>query len=409
MRGPGRRGGHGVPRLVPVGLLLASSAWAAGFALPEQSARSVGAGGTGTASATGASALYYDVGNLAFEDGLSAELSAAVIVPTFRYEPLRAVDGTPATARPQVFTQPAVFVAAPVEEGVFVGVGGFSNFGLGLTWPEGFDGRFDSTSSNVTTFTVNPGAAWRIDRHLGVGAGVDVVRGTVELGQALDFVDQAGALKMGAGTWGVGFNAGLGGRWLVDDLSAGLAFRSAVPLDFKGRAHFTAPPEFAASLADQEVRTRITLPNQLSAGVSYRVHPKVRASVDLTYTTWSSFRVLAITFPGDPTLDKELRRDWKNTLTARAGAEVTLWKGLTARLGAGFDPSPSPSDTLSPSLPDADRVLASAGAGYRAGNFSADLGYMLVLLLPRESSGEAFPARYSGMAHLVALTVAFRQ
>ncbi|MHB8873278.1 MAG: outer membrane protein transport protein, partial [Myxococcaceae bacterium] len=381
-RGTERRHGLGEPvsprALLLAALLLARGVLAAGFALPEQSARSLGTAGTGTGSADGASAIYYDPALLAFEDGISAEVSGTLIAPSFSWEPLTVAGGSGVPARARLFAQPALFLAAPVAEGVFVGVGGFSNFGLGISWPSSFPGRFDSSSAAITTFTVNPSAAYRIDRHLAVGAGVDVVRASVELEQGLDFIDQEGALRLGGGTWGVGFNAGLAGRWLSDRLTVGLAYRSFVGLAFKGRADFSAPPEFASTLQDQDVETRLTLPNLLSLGAGYRVTPRFRVMADLTYTTWSSLKVLPITFPGDPSLSQELRRDWQNTLTVRAGAEAQLTRTIAARLGAGYDPSPSPADTLSPSLPDSSRILASAGAGYRAGNLSADLGYMLV-------------------------------
>jgi long-subunit fatty acid transport protein len=75
----------------------------------------------------------------------------------------------------------------------------------------------------------------------------------------------------------------------------------------------------------------------------------------------------------------------------------------------GFDQSPAPAETLSPSLPDAHRLFGSVGAGYQLGNFSIDAGYLLAGLLTRQSAEPAFPGRYSGLAHLIGLTAGFRQ
>ncbi len=390
-------------------LLLAAGASAAGFAIPEQSARSLGSGGTGTASTSGATALYYNVGKLGFEDGFSAELSATAISPNFQYSPLQAVSGEPASADPALFVVPSVFVSAPLSETLFVGLGAFSNFGLGLRWPAAFAGRFESSASNLTTYTFNAGAGYRLNDTWGLGVGVDVVRGTLSLERQLNLIDSEGSLRVGAGAWGVGANVGLAGRFLHETLDLGLTYRSAVTLAFAGAADFQVPRELEGSLVDQDLRTSLTLPHLLSLGLSYRATSALRMNADLTYSTWSTLDSLALHFAQNPELDQTQRLAWHNTLSARVGAELSATSALTVRLGAGYDPSPAASETLGPSLPDSDRLLFTAGAGYRFGSFTADLGYSLVLLASRESSGDAFPGRYQGTAQLVGLSVGFRQ
>ena len=266
-----------------------------------------------------------------------------LIVPQFSYEPLRAVDGTAASAQTKVFPLASIFVDVPVGP-VRLGLGAFSNFGLGLTWPDGFTGRFEATSSNLQTFTLNPTIAWRFNEHVSIGAGFDVVRGTVELSRQLDFVDSEGTLRLGGGTSrGFGGNAGITTHWLSDKLAIGLSYRSAVSLRFNGRADFTVPREFQAQLKDQDVSTSLLLPHTISLGGAFRVTPKLRLMLDATYTTWSTFQVLQLNF-ADASLNTTLQRNWENTLTVRAGAELAVFtsgasKQLLLRLGAGFKES----------------------------------------------------------------------
>jgi long-chain fatty acid transport protein len=270
----------------------------------------------------------------------------------------------------------------------------------------------------VQTFTLNPTVSWRpafnewLHEHLSVGAGFDLVRGTVELNRQLDFVDSEGTLRLGAGTWGYSGNFGVSTHWLSDKLVVGLAYRAAVALRFNGSADFTVPPEFQAQLQDQDVSTRLLLPHTVSLGIAAQVS-RLRLALDATYTTWSKFQLLTLRF-ADAGLQTTLRFNWSDTVTVRAGAELSLFgrgagRGLLLRLGFGFDPSPAPSTTLSPSLPDASRLLFSAGAGYRFGNFSIDAGYLFVFLLPRASEPDAFPARYSGIAHVLGVSLGFKQ
>ena len=138
-----------------------------------------------------------------------------------------------------------------------------------------------------------------------------------------------------------------------------------MPLAFTGRAHFEVQKEFQQPLQDQDVSTSLTLPSTVSLGGAWRPLPSVRLSADLTYTTWSSLDAIRIHFADTPTLDQDLRRGWHNTLTTRFGADVLITHSLSVRTGVAYDPSPSPTGTLSPSLPDSDRLLFAAGAGWR--------------------------------------------
>ena len=383
-------------------------ALAAGFAVPELSAKTVGMGGVGAASDLGASSLYYNPGAIGFEDGAAVEVAGALVVPTFDYRPPAGASGTATSALTQVFVLPSVFALAPIGP-LHVGLSAFSNFGLGLEWPAAFDGRFEVQSISLQTYTLNATLGWKAHEHVSLAAGFDMVRGAVELRQRLNLVDAEGLLHLGGGTWGAGANAGVLTRWLDDGrLTAGLTWRSAVALPFAGRADFVVPPEFETQLQDQAVRTTLVLPHVFTLAVGFRPVPKLQLALDASYTTWSSLDALRFDFDDDA-LDQVLRRDWTNSFTVRLGAQWEVVDKLTLRLGAGFDQTPSPADTLSPSLPDCHRVLASVGAGYRLGNFSVDLGYLLAILVPRTSEGAAFPASYSGMAHVAALSLSFRQ
>ena len=390
-------------------LLLGSTARAGGFAIPEQSARAMGMAGVGTGSAEGASSIFYNPGNLAFEEGVSAELSSLLILPVFQFTPLRGQDGVATLANTRLFVIPNLFLSYPVTPRLQVGLGAFSNHGLGISWPDTFPGRFESSEANLVTFTANPTVSYKLHEQVGVGAGLDVVRGTVELAQRLNFLDTEGTLRLGGGAWGVGANAGVTARFWADALQIGAQWRGAVPLNFSGRADFSTPIEFQNQLRDQPVKTTFTLPHQFSVGARYKVMPRLKAHVDLQYTLWSAFDALRVDFVNDASLSQVEARNWKDTFTFRAGAEYGLTDTLTVRAGAGFDPSPSPSNTLSPSLPDCDRTLFSAGVGYRLGNFNLDAGYLLAWLTPRDTQGEAFPANYLGQAHLLGVTVSFRQ
>jgi long-chain fatty acid transport protein len=105
-------------------------------------------------------------------------------------------------------------------------------------------------------------------------------------------------------------------------------------------------------------------------------------------------------------------------VAVRVGGEYRVTDPLALRLGFVYDPTPVPADTLSPLLPDSDRLFYTAGAGYKLGAWTIDLAYMYVdkrdrtvnnqvnLAPPRTGSG--FNGSWSGDAHLVALDVGYR-
>lgn len=386
--------------------LLTALTLAAGFQLPEQSARSLAMAGTGAASAEGASTVFYNPGAMSFEDGIAAEASGIMLLPLFDHRStggqVTSIEATPNFA-------PTFFVEVPVVESINVGFGAFSDFGASIAWPKDWAGRFEGTKSSLVTYDFNAAVSWRFLRELSLGLGVNLVRGTVELNRQLDFVDTEGSLRLGGGAWGVSPNLGLHGRWMHDRLRAGATWRFMTPLSFSGRADFTVPPELQSQLRDQDVSTKLTLPNLFALGVAYELSPRLTGTVDLTYTGWSSFKTLEIDFAEDPSLNQSLRREWHDSPSFRAGVEYAPTREFQVRGGAGFDLTPSPTDTTSPSLPDASRVLVSVGAGYRFGNFNFDAGYLFAWLLPHTTTGEAFLGTYEGTAHVVALTLSFRQ
>ena len=77
------------------------------------------------------------------------------------------------------------------------------------------------------------------------------------------------------------------------------------------------------------------------------------------------------------------------------------------RAGILYDPTPSPQDTITPELPDANRINIALGAGYQWRHFALDAGYQLVVITNATSTAPQFPGSYSGLANLLSLTVGY--
>jgi len=98
------------------------------------------------------------------------------------------------------------------------------------------------------------------------------------------------------------------------------------------------------------------------------------------------------------------------------GGEYRVTDPLALRLGFRYDPTPVPSETMGPELPDADKLYYCAGAGYKYSSWTFDLAYMYVDKKDRTVSNirqegantVGFNGKWTGDAQLVALDVGYK-
>ncbi|MBI3184323.1 MAG: outer membrane protein transport protein [Myxococcales bacterium] len=390
--------------LVFVTILAAGAAHAAGFALDTHGARATGMATAVASQIDDASAAFYNPAGLAQGKRLELMLGDTLILPTIQ---VVGPSGTPTTIS-GMSPPPHLFAAYGITEELSAGLGVFAPFGASSKWPADWEGRQRTLVSSLQVFTVNPELAYRPHESVRAGVGLQVVRSAVVLERGTDFVDSTGTVTLGGATWGTGFNAGVQATVVPELLSLGVSYRSPVTLAFAGGVQFTGVPvELSSRMKDQGVSTQITLPDVVMAGVSSKPMKGLTVAFDVNYFAWSKFQELAFTFD-DPDLNSSLQKRWRDTINFHLGAEYAVSDELQVRIGGVFDPTPSPADTLTPDIPDADRIKVAAGAGYRFDAFAADLGYQLVLLNSTTSTSPFFPATYSGMAHVLGLTLSYR-
>jgi len=306
------------------------------------------------------------------------------------------------------FFLPTVYATGKITDIVAVGVGVYSAFGIGIRWPENWVGRESIIHASLQTVTFNPTVAVRVHPQVSVAAGFDAIRATTDQTIGLPTLI-GGDVRLAAGTWGFGFNVAALYKIFPDRLQVGLIYRSRANLNFDGTANFMPTnPDFQAGLPTQSAKATITLPDIISLAVMGRPRPDLALTFDANIVLWSTFDQIDITFQTAPT--RTMVPNGMNTFTLRAGADWAFppqVPGLHLRGGLIYDHTAIPSTNLSPSLPDADRFDIALGAGYSLGHFRGDLGYLLVLFLPHDSTtGQEGPiGTYNTIAQLVGLTL----
>jgi long-chain fatty acid transport protein len=308
-----------------------------------------------------------------------------------------------------------------------LGLGFYSPFGLATEWkdPDNFSGRFISTKAELESFCFNPAVGWNLSERVRLGLGILAVTSSVRLERAVGRpnptevgpgVLDLGTVVLDGGSGGLdfGFNAGVQVD-VSETITAGVAYRSQVDALLRGDADFTFTggtplnPQIAPLFPkDQKAETELPLPDLLVLGLAHRCGAS-EFEVDLGWQNWADFQALVVRFD-DPSLDIERRERWENAWFLRGGWEYALRPDLDLRLGAYYDRSPQPTESISPLLPDNDRWGLSAGLGIAAGSLRADVYGLLLLSPDRSTDGrsiDGYEGTYDSGAVITGLSLGF--
>lgn len=397
-------------KLVALSIVFAaSSAHASGFSVDVQSARATGMATAVTGFIDDSSAIFYNPAGIARGRILDAQVSDSLIMPSVTYKDTAGNSTTtPFNAIPPFQT----YAALGLSDHLTIGVGLFEPYGLVAKWPDGWEGRSQITYAKLATYYGNPTVAYSVG-PLRIGGGVQIVYSTVDLERDIALPSGSyGSTKLGGDGWGVGGNVGIQLDAIRNVLSFGAHYRSAVALDYSGHASFDGiPPSLGGTLHDQPASTRIVMPDTFAFGVAFRPIPKLVLDLDVVYFGWSHVQSIDLAFPTDAsgTLSQSQPKNWSGTVQVHLGTEYAFDDTWRIRGGVMYDPSPSPQSTLTPDVPDSDRVNIAFGGSWRhKTGIYVDLAYEGVILLGATSTAPQFPGTYSGSASIVALAVGYR-
>ncbi len=384
----------------------APRARAAGIALDVQSGRGTGMAGAVTAMIDDSSAIFFNPAGIAQGKTLDVQIGDTIVMPLFQY-----TSPTGATTSNSFLPVPPfqIYASGGITDDLSIGIGVFTPFGLTLNWPADWAGKSLITESQFATYDFNPTVAYKFG-PLRIGAGLQVVRATVDLQKAIVTGQGDAMTELGAGAWGVGANGGVQFEAVKDYLMLGVQYRSAVKFDFDGNAHFSnVPVNFQSVLQDQPVTTSIVTPDTVQIGVASRPIKRLILDADVEWYGWAKFRSIDLTFPNNASLNSTEPKNWNNTVNVHVGGEGTINESWKVRAGVLYDPTPSPDNTLLPDVPDASRLnLAVGGSYYHRSGFHVDLGYQFLVAFKRSSTAPQFMGTYSGIVNLVGISVGYR-
>jgi len=322
----------------------------------------------------------------------------------------------------QLFTPIHFYATYQITDQLYAGLGFNNPFGLGTKWPIGWDGRFVSIEIKVQTFNLNPVVAYKINDNLSIGVGLQYAFGDVLINRDINFPPFSGDANVnlkGDATSALGFTAGV--LYKTDcDLNFGVSYRSEVKYDFKGTATTTkGPSQLASALPGGDIAASLTTPQQFVVGVSYKVTPELLVSTDFQWVGWSSYDSLKVDFADVAKTDIASPRMYENSYIIRLGANYQYDDLLDLSAGVLYDRNPVKDQFVDATLPDADRLGFSVGAGYKVmDNLSANLSYMFLRFNERtinnsmvsysgNSGFNAFNGTYNSTASLFSLSLSY--
>ncbi|RLV59811.1 transporter [Parashewanella curva] len=381
--------------------LLSTQTFAAGFQVNAQSANGIGRAWSGDAAiADNAAVLARNPAAMsmfkkrAFSGGITyAATDVEVRDVAWKTAPVSFGHNDSAAESKAI---PNLFYIHPYSDKIAFGVGLFSNFGTGTDNKVILEQNPDRVmptdllgNTEVTTINLNGSISYKINEHVSLGFGLDIIRGGGKLSRKTTDPRQfpvcikntpngdcqnVDLVNVDATGWGIGgivgalFQLNENNRW-------GISYRVSPEFKAKGDLDLFAGGLTPASF-DELI---LPLPNIFQVAGFHQVNDKFAVHYTAKLTQWSRFD--QITLKGgklgkNPVPDRPLKvYEWKDSWLYSVGGTYTINDTWKVRAGYMFDNSVIDKIT-SISLPDSDRNWYTAGVSYKLNESSTiDFGY----------------------------------
>jgi long-chain fatty acid transport protein len=364
-------------------VFVGSTAMGAGFALYEFSARGNAMGGAVAANKAEAASLAVNPSLITQIDGAQVQVGATFVIPQATTEvsaiPALGLNDTKSEFKDRVFILPNFYTTYQASENVFLGLAGFSRFGLGGEYKDTntWAGSAIAYKFDVLSYSVTPIIAAKVTEELSLAAGLEAMW--------LDFSEEKllgpSRIKVqGDGvSWGGSFSAFYKPLW-AEKWGFGLAYRTKIRHIVNGTADVSG--------SSSDVRGSVALPDSLTFGAAFSATDKLTLEAGIVETFWSSYDAIRIEdFPTSGALSVE-EKHYKDVYRLNFGAEYALNNNWDIRGGYVFDKSPTNDKYMDTLVPVGDRHILNAGVGYKKNDWGIDFSYSYLIGKDMNGKGE---------------------
>jgi long-chain fatty acid transport protein len=335
-----------------------NSAFALGFALPDQDAFATARGNAFAATADDPAAVFYNPAGISQLEGSHASVGAYGIVYGSKYNG----PGGDIYSKTQLGILPQVFSSISLPKyNLTLGLGTYSPYGLRMEWPDNSKLAGIGQTGEMDYIRVNPVVAWQIIPSLSIAAGPTLNYSEAEFKLNPGFIDNIRGRDID-----VGYTAGiLWHPW--EQHSFGVTYRSATDMNYQG--HATLPP----GPANIPISANFHFPQTVVAGYSFRPTTNWNFEVDANWTDWTHLQSVNV----NP-LPEAFAFDYHPSWMYDFGATRYLGHGWRLSGGFMYSENSAPDNTFNPLVPDSDRYIFSVGVGKQYKQFSWDVAYQLL-------------------------------
>jgi long-chain fatty acid transport protein len=394
-------------------------ATAGGFSLIEHGASGLGNAYAGAAAVSAdTSTVWFNPAGMSQIDGRQTSVALHILTTDTNWTDQgttlgaalgRSPSSGPDTANPGATSVlPNFYYVAPISDQWSYGLSIGAPYGSSTEYDRDWKGRYSTVKSGVSVIDINPAVSYKVSDKVSLGFGVSLQRLSAELESAVD----SGATCLGLAasaltsftaadcvnvglTPGVQANDGYGS--ITGDSSTfgfnmgalftpkkgvkiGVSYRHSTSHELDGDVDFDVNAALQAVLDSNTVA-----PGQgLTQGIFNDVGAKAEVELlaDFTWTGWSSFKELRVTYDNPVQPDTLSVQAWEDVIRLSAGVNYKLNNKLTLRTGMAFDEEAIPSaQRRTARIPGNDRTWLSFGAGYKVNkNLSFDVGYAHLFL-----------------------------
>ncbi|MDA3799258.1 MAG: outer membrane protein transport protein [Kiritimatiellae bacterium] len=427
--------------IVVVLTLAANTVSAAGFAVMEQSSKSLGTATAGATASENADSVFFNPAGMTGIKSPTIEIGAAAVIPSFKFSDKGSTFGTKENPIPmppltgsepdagQTAIVPNLYYIQPLTDALTIGLSFNAPFGLETRYSDDWIGRYAGIKSDMTTMQLSPTIAWKISDNISIGAGVSVGRIDATLTSGIDFGGilasygantipgmMDGSVSLEGDDIGYGFN--IGAMYKFDENTRiGINYRSEVEYKLDGNAKFTVPPPAVAALAplftDTDISAKITTPDVASIGAYHKFNDLFALMADITWTGWSSFEELRVVYDNPAQPDSVTVEKWDDVFRYALGGEFYVSDEWTLRVGGAYDESPIPNEHRTVRIPGTDRIWGALGFSYMpTEKWSIDFAYMHIFFVDDPELKEQTPTAYicgdyDGTADVVSVSCSY--
>jgi len=403
--------------------VITAEAQAAGFGVFTHGAYALGQSNAVTAHNYLPSAVFFNPALINALPGTQVEIGTTVIAPRQKFT--SAATGTGTDGVDSEYFPSTFFMTQHLSDEFSVGLGLFNPFGLGTEWPQDWEGRYQTTQSELSTIDFNPVLSWQVSPDVSVAAGAAFMWLDATLQNKLNMALVGlpglpdGNQKFEGNGQGVGYNMGLSAK-LSERTSLGISYRSAIDVRSDGKVSTQLPAgsgAVAGLFPTTDARAKIHLPRQISAGIAYQISSKAIIETGFRWEEWSAFDELRITFdqPVAGQTEKVTPREWNNSFAVNIGGQYKFTDTYSLLLGFLYENSPVPDDTFEPVIPDSESCLYSIGMAADHKNFKYSISYGLQMKSDRDKhntisapDGSTANGTYEAYIHLLGVSFSYR-